>query len=463
MKIGRAVTPTIFIAGILVAFFLSWLVSLPPRLNLAQLTVPQEEQTWQFPVYNWGLNYRDNYGAYSSYFNNYHAGEDWFMPAGTYVYAAANGVVKRVANYDDNKDYGGFVAIEHTLPDNSKVVSIYGHLDWRRIKVSTGQTISRGTHIGYLGTSQFNGNWTPHLHFGLRKGAFVYTSFAYMGYYSQAALSQDWLKPRDFIVPRLFDQEAPEISIVKPIAGARVDNYVDIEVRVNDPSGIGRTRIWASPDNGSTWFILHQSYQNTATHTKQWNVATKNDDTFKLIVDSCDRFTNCSTAPAQVTFEKDIVEYLAERRPAGSLLSAGGPAIYLLDQDRNIRIFPSYPIYLTHKRNRNVRLASQQEIDSYPRLPAVGFANGNLIRVNNTKTVYLITDSGLKRPFATATAFRRQGLSFNEVLVVTEREANYHELGPAIRDNSPLADGLFVKGSGLTVYYITDGKRRAIS
>ncbi len=88
----------------------------------------------------------------------YHSGVDIAVNTGTNVYACGAGKVY-YAGYDEG-GYGYFIMIDH----GNGLVSLYGHLS--KIKVSTGQTVSKGQIIGLSGSS---GRSTgPHLHAELR-------------------------------------------------------------------------------------------------------------------------------------------------------------------------------------------------------------------------------------------------------------------------------------------------------
>ena len=80
---------------------------------------------------------------------------------GDRVVASAGGTVVTVRNLGDTS-YGRYVVIDH----GSGYTTYYAHLlDWT---VSVGQSVSRGTTIGHVGSS---GNSTgPHLHYEQRSG-----------------------------------------------------------------------------------------------------------------------------------------------------------------------------------------------------------------------------------------------------------------------------------------------------
>ncbi len=102
---------------------------------------------------------------------DFHNGLDVAGPAGSPVYAAADGVV-----YDtDHSDtvYGNWVAIKHSLSSSKgqvNIITLYGHM--RTFKVSAGQSVKQGDIIGYEGNT---GNTTAKL-YGPERGYHVHFS-----------------------------------------------------------------------------------------------------------------------------------------------------------------------------------------------------------------------------------------------------------------------------------------------
>jgi murein DD-endopeptidase MepM/ murein hydrolase activator NlpD len=87
-----------------------------------------------------------------------HEGIDLAAPAGTEVYATANGTVTEVG-YDSI--YGNYVIIKH----DGSWASLYGHLQKAAVTLRT--NVKSGMLIGWVGsTGQSTG---PHLHFELRQ------------------------------------------------------------------------------------------------------------------------------------------------------------------------------------------------------------------------------------------------------------------------------------------------------
>ena len=108
----------------------------------------------------YGYRVHPTTGQYS-----FHEGDDFQAPAGTAIYAVADGVVVAVG-------YAGTAGlrtvIEHTDTDGGMVQTAYLHQLPGSPTVSVGQEVSAGQMIGQVGTT---GRSTgPHLHFEVRPG-----------------------------------------------------------------------------------------------------------------------------------------------------------------------------------------------------------------------------------------------------------------------------------------------------
>lgn len=89
----------------------------------------------------------------------FHAGLDFTAPAGTPIYATANGTVKIAGNKGNG--YGNYVVISHGYGYET----LYGHM--LKVKAQQGQRINRGEVIGYVGsTGKSTG---PHCHYEVHK------------------------------------------------------------------------------------------------------------------------------------------------------------------------------------------------------------------------------------------------------------------------------------------------------
>ena len=141
-------------------------------------------------------------------------GEDVYRPEGTRVYSSADGIVRFAGQADG---YGAAAVVEH-VTGSETVCTFYGHLSLRLgLEVSPGLEVSKGQLIGYLAyDDEDGGDWSPHLHFGIRKGPHQ----AGWDYYDcdPPGNIADWYDPTDFISGH---QEKPqEESLVSPSDGS---------------------------------------------------------------------------------------------------------------------------------------------------------------------------------------------------------------------------------------------------
>lgn len=99
----------------------------------------------------------------------FHAAEDYKRPAGTPVYAIADGTISFSGPAGG---YGWLILIDHP---QTNLYSLYGHLSPSRWRLKVGTDVKRGDLIAYLGDSDENGGskkqpLDTHLHFGIRVG-----------------------------------------------------------------------------------------------------------------------------------------------------------------------------------------------------------------------------------------------------------------------------------------------------
>ena len=99
---------------------------------------------------------------------SYHGAIDYGVPAGTPVYAAADGVVIKTANLTTS--YGTYVVIQHA----NGIQTWYAHGTSGSICVSAGQTVSRGQQIMKSGNSGHSTG--AHLHFEVRVAPYDYNT-----------------------------------------------------------------------------------------------------------------------------------------------------------------------------------------------------------------------------------------------------------------------------------------------
>lgn len=94
-----------------------------------------------------------------------HLGLDLFAEAGTPVCAPLDGVVHAFADNRAPLDYGPVIILRHATDDGAELFTLYGHLSRESLEgLSVGRKIARGERFAWLGASDVNGGWTPHLH-----------------------------------------------------------------------------------------------------------------------------------------------------------------------------------------------------------------------------------------------------------------------------------------------------------
>jgi len=164
--------------------------------------------TFQFPLdetSNAATPYFTHFCAHSDgpeSTRKYHAAEDFFRPAGTPVYAIADG---EISFSGPMGGYGWLIIIDHP---EANLYSLYGHLSPSRYRMKPGK-VAKGELIAYLGDAHENGGSVenplePHLHLGVRSGQRA--DYPAMGEWRWQA---GWIKP----CPRYLGWLQPSVII----------------------------------------------------------------------------------------------------------------------------------------------------------------------------------------------------------------------------------------------------------
>ena len=144
-----------------------------------------------------GLSYLESYDYGPGCGKTPHPGLDMNHGSGAYgdlglpVMAVADGVVSG-AGYSA-RGWGNVVTIEHTLTDQTRFESLYGHLE--QFDVSVGETVSKGQVIATIGKPP---NSTPHLHFEIRSNLGL-TTFQFPCSWAKYSVEEAYDNPADFI------------------------------------------------------------------------------------------------------------------------------------------------------------------------------------------------------------------------------------------------------------------------
>ena len=96
-----------------------------------------------------------------------HLGIDLFMEACSPVYAPLDGTVHSFQNNANPLDYGPTIILRHDA-DGLPFYTLYGHLRTDSLDgLVEGRAIKKGQAFAWIGQSEENGGWPPHLHFQL--------------------------------------------------------------------------------------------------------------------------------------------------------------------------------------------------------------------------------------------------------------------------------------------------------
>lgn len=139
-----------------------------------------------------------NFGQWNAKFKGYHTGEDWNGNNGNDsdlndpVYSIANG---EIMTSEFKKVWGNVVVIQHILPNNIKIYSMYGHLN--NIHIRKGDLVKRGQQIGTIGKGE-NNRYSAHLHFEIRTDTNPDKLKPGIGY-SKTPKPNGWVDPSEFI------------------------------------------------------------------------------------------------------------------------------------------------------------------------------------------------------------------------------------------------------------------------
>ncbi len=132
-------------------------------------------------------------GAEGPEYRTVHLGLDFFLPAGSPVYAPLDGVIHSFQDNTARLDYGPTIILEHKISphpnppplrertvreraevpllspaqgDELTFYTLYGHLSRESLAgLQVGMPVAKGAQIATIGDYPINGDWPPHLHF----------------------------------------------------------------------------------------------------------------------------------------------------------------------------------------------------------------------------------------------------------------------------------------------------------
>lgn len=118
------------------------------------------------------LNFTKGRGLWDS---GYHQGVDLLAAGGTPIYAAAAGVVR--VSQESYGGYGVAITIDHTIA-GQRVNTLYAHMIYGSRQVASGQSVSAGQLIGFVGST--GSSTANHLHFEVHINGSVADPWAWL-------------------------------------------------------------------------------------------------------------------------------------------------------------------------------------------------------------------------------------------------------------------------------------------
>lgn len=118
--------------------------------------------------------YRSNIFSGDGEPRSFHLGIDINIFVESKIFVPIAGIVHSFADNNLVGDYGPTIILEHDL-DGVIFYTLYGHLSRESLNdLYCGKIFNVGEIIGFVGNSDVNGGWTPHLHFQIMTDMFDY-------------------------------------------------------------------------------------------------------------------------------------------------------------------------------------------------------------------------------------------------------------------------------------------------
>ncbi|HBA36959.1 TPA: hypothetical protein DCZ15_03755 [Candidatus Falkowbacteria bacterium] len=142
--------------------------------------------------------------------------------------------------------------------------------------------------------------------------------------------------------------------------------------------------------------------------------------------------------------------------PNGSIIKASGdPRVWLIENGQK-RHFSNWSSYISRFKPGQIVEVDSGELDNYPIGSEIKFANYSLVQVPD-KTIYLLVDQE-KRPFASATVFKKFGFNPEEVETATIDDLAGYKVGATINATSTYVTGALLQDSRTNdIYYVENG------
>lgn len=207
--------------------------------------------------------------------------------------------------------------------------------------------------------------------------------------------------------------------------------------------------------------------ENNRVYTAQQNVSEDSSDLNKwlpLTVSNGTYFIGDSSIQGWLRKPSQPGQAAGYWHPDGSLLLDDAGTVWLIENGKK-RGIPNQWTFVTNGFNwYRVVKATAQELSCYATDSALQPGTVRRLVKSSNGTIYLITDKGYKRGFASGMAFEGLGYSWESAVAVSDSElALYPDDPVAPVLTSPLPDGTLITPGNGTIYVITNGKKRGIT
>jgi hypothetical protein len=131
------------------------------------------------------------------------------------------------------------------------------------------------------------------------------------------------------------------------------------------------------------------------------------------------------------SYQEGEVISVTSAYPTGALLQdkkTGG--VYWLNAGVKAPIWDSM-FLKTRFKNKKIISVIQSELEKYPTVDPIRFNDGDLVKSNNSPTVFVI-ENGIKRPFDSGETFIKLGYKWENVMTFSQKILDLHSNGPIV-------------------------------
>lgn len=145
------------------------IIKLPSKYYIHDFSNGEDptESPYSVGKYNEKRQNMYNTELFKSEQRNIHMGVDIAAPVNAEVYNFFDGELIYKTNNTAEGDYGPTLVYRYQFGKND-LYALYGHLSLESLDIHPiGKKLNKGATLGFIGRSEVNGGWFPHVHFQL--------------------------------------------------------------------------------------------------------------------------------------------------------------------------------------------------------------------------------------------------------------------------------------------------------